>query len=61
MVIPAFSGTVDGYTSDWRISRHPRIKLLSTSILARVWLAAVPSAKQAELVQRYAQVASIAT
>jgi hypothetical protein len=34
MVIHALSGTVDGYTSDWRISRHPRIKLLSELIIA---------------------------
>jgi hypothetical protein len=34
MVIRALSGSVDGYTSDWRISRHPRIKLLSELIIA---------------------------
>ena len=36
MVIPALSGKVDGCTSDWRISRHPRIKLLSEIIIAHM-------------------------
>ncbi len=34
MVILAQRDKVDGYTSDWRISRHPRIKLLSKPIIA---------------------------
>jgi len=33
MVIHCRRAMVDGYTSDWRISRHPRINLLSTHMI----------------------------
>lgn len=36
MIIRALRDTVDGYTSDWRISRHPRIKLLSVLIITHM-------------------------